>query len=212
MPGKQAKVLSPDQLTRFLDHVETLRHPARNRVIVLLSFKAGLRACEIANLRWSMITDVDGNIADAIQLTDDASKTVKNASMGRASGGGRTIPLHPLLGAALERIRDDPPRRLAHVAGWPRPTDPVAPSERGGPFSPNAIALWFVLRYRELNFVGASSHSGRRTFITGAARMILRAGGSLRDVQMLAGHRSLQVTQTYIEADAPAQRRLVNLL
>src|SRR2546430_1392848 len=59
---------------------------------------------------------------------------------------------------------------------------------------------------------GCSSHSGRRTFITRAARLVHKAGGSLRDVQLLAGHRSIQTTQRYIDGDTDAQRKLVSLI
>jgi integrase/recombinase XerD len=208
--GRQAKILSPQELALLLADAATSRNPTRDRLIILLSFKAGLRACEIANLSWSMVTDASGNVADSIALTDAASKTVKNRNMRRSSGGGRNIPIHPMLARALELMRDDPPRRFARL-DWPRPTDPVCPSEQGR-YSPNAIAVWFHLKFKKLNLQGASSHSGRRTFITGAARAIIRAGGSLRDVQELAGHRSLYVTQRYIEPDAPAQRRIVNML
>ena len=54
--------------------------------------------------------------------------------------------------------------------------------------------------------------SGRRTFITNASRTISTVGGSLRDVQILAGHSTLSTTQRYIEADAEAQRRVVDLV
>jgi len=60
--------------------------------------------------------------------------------------------------------------------------------------------------------VGCSSHSGRRTFITRAARKIVEAGGSLRDVQQLAGHASLATTQRYIEGDTDAKRRVVAMI
>jgi integrase len=88
----------------------------------------------------------------------------------------------------------------------------VIKSERGEAMSPGGVVNWFRSFYAKLGLQGCSSHSGRRTFITLAARRVARAGGSIRDVQMLAGHRSLKHTQAYIEADSAAQRRLVSLL
>ena len=70
----------------------------------------------------------------------------------------------------------------------------------------------FSAWYRDLGFSGCSSHSGRRTFVTNAARKISTVGGSLRDVQALAGHANLATTQRYIEADAEAQQRIVQLV
>jgi integrase/recombinase XerD len=99
--GKQAKVLRKSELQRFLNHVSHTRHPERDRVMVLLSFKAGLRAKEIASLTWSMLTTATGELADAIALPNRASK---------GKGGGRTIPLHNDLRAALaslKAVRDD---------------------------------------------------------------------------------------------------------
>lgn len=78
--------------------------------------------------------------------------------------------------------------------------------------TPLSIVVWFNRVYRELSLAGCSSHSGRRTFITRAARLVHQAGGSLRDVQLLAGHRSIQTTQRYIDGDSDAQRKLVSLL
>ena len=66
--------------------------------------------------------------------------------------------------------------------------------------------------YAGLGMVGCSSHSGRRSFVTRAARRISEVGGSLRDVQMLAGHASLSTTAKYIEHDADAQRKVVALI
>ena len=92
-----------------------------------------------------------------------------------------------------------------------RPSPFVVMSERGGPTTAAVVVNKFAGWYRALGFVGASSHSGRRTFITNAARRISTVGGSLRDVQILAGHSVSGTTQRYIEADGLAQRRVVDL-
>ena len=91
-------------------------------------------------------------------------------------------------------------------------TGPVIRSERGGPMTPVSIVNWFAIAYRAVGLEGCSSHSGRRTFITRAARLVHKAGGSLRDVQLLAGHRSIQTTQRYIDGDSDAQRKLVAMI
>ena len=93
-----------------------------------------------------------------------------------------------------------------------RGTGPVVLSERGYAMTPLSIVVWFARAYRAVGLEGCSSHSGRRTFITRAARLVHKAGGSLRDVQLLAGHRSIQTTQRYIDGDTDAQRKLVSLI
>ncbi len=93
-----------------------------------------------------------------------------------------------------------------------RPSPFVITTERSTSTSSQAIVNLFSRWYRGLGFVGCSSHSGRRTFITNAARKISTVGGSLRDIQMLAGHSNLSTTQRYIEAHAEAQRRIVELV
>lgn len=85
-------------------------------------------------------------------------------------------------------------------------------SERSDGMSAQAIVNLFWRWYRHIGFDGCSSHSGRRTFITNTARKILTVGGSLRDVQMLAGHTNLRTTQRYIEANPEAQVRIVELV
>jgi integrase/recombinase XerD len=164
--------------------------------MVLLTFKGGLRACEVANLRWSMVTTATGELADAISLPNRASK---------GKGGGRTIPLHDDLRAALASL-------MAVRGDKVRPHLPVVYSERANGYSANAVAVWFLTRFREAGIEGASSHSGRRTFITSAAKKITEAGGSLRDIQELAGHASLATTQRYIQGDSAAKRNVIGLI
>ena len=88
----------------------------------------------------------------------------------------------------------------------------VITSERSEKTPAPVIVNLFAHWYRALGFRGCSSHSGRRTFITTAARKISTVGGSIRDVQVLAGHAALSTTQRYIEADVEAQRRVVELI
>jgi len=49
MPGKQAKVVTPHMLRRMLRRTSSAPFPVRDRVMILLSVKAGLRACEMVN-------------------------------------------------------------------------------------------------------------------------------------------------------------------
>jgi integrase/recombinase XerD len=191
MPGKQAKILSIGDVNDLLVFASCTRHHLRNRVIVLLAAKAGLRAGEIANLTWDMVLDPTGGIGSVIELRDHAAK----------NGGGRLIPAHPELRRALATYRT-----LSTGSG------PLIRSERGGPMTPLSIVVWFNRAFRNIGLNGCSSHSGRRTFITRAARLVHRVGGSLRDVQSLAGHRSIQSTQRYIDGDTDAQHKLVAMI
>jgi integrase len=191
MAGKQAKTLSTDHIDDLLFFAERSRHPLRNRLVVLLSVKAGLRAAEIAKLSWDMVLGPSGEVGVAMELQDKIAK----------KRGGRSIPLHAELREALIEAR-----QLCRGQG------PVIQSERGGAMTPMSIVVWFSRAYETLGLEGCSSHSGRRTFITRAARLVHKAGGSLRDVQLLAGHRSIQTTQRYIDGDSDAQRRLVALI
>jgi integrase/recombinase XerD len=88
----------------------------------------------------------------------------------------------------------------------------VITTERSPHTSAQAVVNMFKRWYRDLGLMGCSSHSGRRTFITNAAKKISTVGGSLRDVQALAGHSSLAVTQRYIDGDNEARRKIVDLL
>jgi integrase len=191
MLGKQAKILSDDNIRDLLAFTTLTRNPTRNRVMVLLSVKAGLRAGEIANLTWAMVTDPVGEIGTVLALEDRIAK----------KKSGRVIPLHSDLADGLATLRN--------MTGG---NGPVIGSERDTAMAPLSIVNWFTIAYRAIGLTGCSSHSGRRTFITRAARLVHKAGGSLRDVQILAGHRSIQTTQRYIDGDTDAQRRLVALI
>ncbi len=194
---KQAKTLSDVQLRSVLSYVaHSRRNRERDRVIVLLSFMAGLRAIEIASLTWAMVTDSAGEVAESLALTNHASK---------GKGGGRAIALHPSLRAALVTLHARPDLNTA-------PDAPVVYSERCDAMSAATVVNWFDRTYRALGIQGASSHSGRRTFVTKIAKRAVEAGGSLRDVQQLAGHASLTTTQRYIEGDSEAKSKMISMI
>ena len=193
MAGKQAKTLSDADLRKLVRLARRGRYPERDLVTVLLSVKAGLRACEIAGLSWAMVLDANGRIAPFLEVRDGISKRRR----------GRIVPLNDKLRSALLAL---------HRYSSPERADPVIESERGGHMCPMAVVNWFARFYRNGGLAGCSSHSGRRTFITNAARMVHKVGGSLRDVQQLAGHASLSMTQRYIEGHTQAKRALVNLI
>jgi integrase/recombinase XerD len=191
MSGKQANIITPSMLKQMLTWASRSSFPERDRAIILLSAKAGLRACEIAGLNWSMVLDARGRVSETIQIHDSIAK----------KRGGRRIPMHP-----------DLRRALVILTQKSEPIGPVIRSHRGSHLKANSIVNWFVALFKELGFDGCSSHSGRRSIITFAARNIHRSGCSLRDVQLLAGHRSIETTERYIDGDTSGQRKLVTLV
>jgi integrase/recombinase XerD len=192
--GRQSKVLSKKQIAAVSGYLKDRRNGLRNQTVFLLSVKAGLRAKEIADLEWGMVLNSDGVVGKEIHLTNGASK---------GHNGGRVIPLHPDIRLNLTEL---------HQKSRGSGRDRVITSERSNAVSSQTIINMFQVWYRDLGLEGCSSHSGRRTFITQCARQISTVGGSLRDVQYLAGHSSLQTTQRYIEGDSKSRVRVVGLL
>jgi integrase len=192
--GKQAKTLTPAQVARVLNEVKLGLYPERDRVMVLLSVNAGLRAVEISKVTWGMVLDAGGNIGDVLELRDRATK---------GETGGRQVPLCAELRAALQALKGDV---------TPDADARVIHSQRDMGLSAGSITVWFHRLYNRLGLKGASSHSGRRTFVTELAKTIVAHGGSLRDVQQLAGHASLATTQRYIEGSSDAKRSAIEAL
>lgn len=170
--SKQAKILSDKQVGAVLRELGNQRYPARDRTMFLLSIKAGMRAIEIARVTWNMVTD-----AERARKQDLKRKR-----------GGRIIPVHPDLKSALiALLRERDEQARANLS--------VIFSERARGLSAGAVTVWFFRLYTGLNMVGCSSHSGRRTFLTKAARRVSEVGASLRDFQQLAGHANLATTR-----------------
>ena len=157
--ANEQKYFRPQTSDDLLVFASCTRHPLRNAVIVLLSAKAGLRAGEIANLTWDMLVDATGALSGLIELADSAAK----------KGSGRSIPIHPDLAAALAAWRQVATAMLTMSSRRSAAARMTALS----------IVVWFNRAFKNIGLKGCSSHSGRRTFVTRAARVVHKAGGSL---------------------------------
>ena len=178
---KQARALDDRRIKQALDAVKN----DRERAMVLLSIKAGLtgQGDRRANLGSHRLADEDPATQD-----DEGQQAAPRTNGGRPCEDA-------------EGLREVSTSKKAHVFTNTQ-------SRPGQALTPNAVAAWLRDLYqRKLGWTGYSSHSGRRTFVTKVARKISEAGGSLRDVQALAGHESLQTTQRYIDVDPEAQKR-----
>ncbi len=187
--------MTPAQIKGALSFIRTTRQPERNRVMFLLSCRAGLRAVEISKVTWAMVMDATGNLSDRINLENSATKGKK---------GGRTIYMkRELIGALADLLEECPPHQ---------PGQTIIRSERGAPMQRHSVVKWFGRLFESIGFYGCSSHSGRRTFGTTAARKIVQAGGSVEDVRILMGHKHLSTTQKYIDSNEDAKRKVVEML
>lgn len=165
-------------------------HSIRDQVMILLSFKAGLRSQEIAGLDWADVCDAEGKVrTDALEVPADIAK----------KGRARTVPMNPHLQVVLEQLRMQRPNDTGVIYGIGRGRTRMTPP---------AIQMWFHRLYEANNFEGCSSHSGRRTFITRLAQKAGTHDCSIRDVQRLAGHASMATTEAYIDF-SPNVGRLV---
>lgn len=189
MSGK-AKTLTSEQFSRVLGYVvKYSREACRDAVILLLSFRAGLRVAEIAGLSWNDITDAFGEVR-----TDNL--TVPNSIAKK--GSGRTVPMHPELHEGLCRLKEAMgPQRTRRRDPVIQAAKPNISGDRR--MRANTLQRYISRLYESMGLSGCSSHSGRRTFVTQTARLASLHGCSIKDVQRLAGHKYIDTTERYIE-------------
>ena len=188
---KQAKVLTAKEMKRLLAVLTGDRHSERNRLAVMLSHFAGLRVGEIAALRVRDILDAQAQVRDQVRLNPAYTK----------GGVARTIFVNKRLQREIRRYLDTFPALLA-------PESALLRSQKGGPFSANTLCQLFGELYRRAGIDGASSHSGRRGFITKLAHN----GISAKVIMELAGHKHLGTTQRYIDVTDEMKRAAVEIL
>ena len=189
--SKHAKTVTTQELRRVLDHVATRKHAARNRLLVMTSHLAGLRASELANLRVGDVVDQDGRVRNEIRLRAEETK----------GGEARTV-------FVSERLQKE-------IAGYVKTSPAQSPTSKlfytqkrhADGFTANTMTQFFWHLYRAAG-IEASSHSGRRYFIT----KMSAAGVSARAIMALAGHKNLATTQRYIDVHDDMLRKAVELV
>jgi integrase/recombinase XerD len=186
---KQAKTLNERELQRLLDFVQKTKNAKRNRAILLLTHLAGMRIGEVAAVRVCDILRSDGTLRDEINLS--AAQTKGNSS--------RTVLLSERMQAEMAaymqtlRVLDSKQALFA--------------TQRSAAFTANSLTQVVNGIYRQAGFDGASSHSGRRTFLTNLAEK----GVSTRVMMALAGHKNMATTQRYIDLRPGVLRNAVEL-
>ena len=187
---RQAQTLTDAQLRRVLHYCRSRRHPLRDETIILTSFYAGLRAIEIAALKYADVYDEQGSVRDQFTLRATQSK------------GGRTRTVY--IGSKLKRALKEYQASIVRN----RENMPLFPSQKGGHFSANTMCQLFLDIYKACGLRDASSHSGRRTYITKLANK----GVGVRLLAELAGHSHISTTQRYIDVNAEQMKEAVELL
>ncbi|MES2578990.1 MAG: site-specific integrase [Pseudomonadota bacterium] len=187
----QAKSLTISQLEQVLDSIKPTRYSARDRAMILLSFWSGMRVGEIAALKISDVLTLEGTIMDEIRLKPEQTKG-KN---------------HRMVMIGLKLCNE-----LNIYISTLDPTDDSKPlfisQKTRKKFNPNALVQKFRRMYESAGIYGATSHSGRRTFIT----QLANKGISVRVLQSLAGHKSIVTTQLYIDVNDEMKRTAVNMV
>ena len=188
----QAKTLTKEELTHVLDHIRTRRFAPRNRAMMLLTHLAGLRIGEVACLRWSDVMNLDGTVKEEIRLLPDMTK-------GRHA---RTVFVSAKLKAELQAYAEQ-----AKCVDRNYPFFASQKSIRAG-FNANSLAQTFALLYEGAGVEGASSPSGRRTFLSNLANK----GTAIHILKTLAGHRSISTTAAYLYSSPSQLKAAVELV
>lgn len=189
---KQAKLLNQAEFKRLAAVIDSKRHASRNHTVVALSFFAGLRACEIAGLKVGDAYDLSGAVRDTIYLSAAQTK----------GSEGNTVLVNRKLAAALKRYACSYPAHVKH------PDAPLIYSAKGNGFTAQTIVNMFASLYKAAGIDGASSHSGRRQFVTTLADK----GINPRVVQVLVRHKHLNTTMRYIDVNDAKLRKAVEMV
>ena len=186
----QAKTLTPTEIDQVMTFIAAHSFPLRNRVMLLAGLWSGMRVGEIASLSVADVMNGDGSIKAEVRLTAEQTK-------GRQP---RTVFLP-------QKLRDELAAYMA-LRTDAKPEHPLFVTAGRKRFSANVMAQHFHYLFKRAGIAGASSHSMRRSFITNLATK----GIGVRVLASLAGHRSIAVTQRYIDVNDEMKRNAVELI
>lgn len=190
---KQAKVLNQEELKRLLKIVKFTRHKDRNRIIVLLSFLAGLRACEIAQLRVKDVMSASNELKDTIYLQKWQTKGKSDQQVVVSETLRKEIGLYI---SKHKYLLNDREGRL------------LRSQKTCNGFNSQSIQSLFRTLYSDAHIENASSHSGRRTLLTN----LCSKGVNVRLIQKIARHSSLSTTQKYLDISEDKLRNAIDLV
>jgi integrase/recombinase XerD len=186
----QAKTLTQNEIDQVLRYISTKKMGYRDRVIFLMTLWSGMRIKEVASLRIRDVRSEDGSIKGEIRLTPEMTK-------------GR----HARVVFIPEKLKTELEQYLANRS-TKFPDLPLFHTTTGKAFSANLLCQHFYWLYKAAGVSGASSHSGRKTFLTTLANK----GISIHILASLAGHRNIAVTSRYLIANDELKRNAVELV
>jgi len=190
--AKQAKTLNQNEIRKVLDYTATRKHSIRNRCLVLTTFLSGMRCGEVASLRYCDVVNADGTIKNEIRLRAENTKTNE----------ARTVFVNDKLRKEFEKYVSAYKPKDVNVKFF------YSQKRESNGFTPNTLTQFFHYLYKRAGVDGASSHSGRRTFITNLATK----GVGVRVLMSLAGHKNISTTQCYIDVNDDMKRSAVELI
>ena len=187
----QAKTLNKTEIKQLLDVTNSCsRYPLRDATMLMFTHLCGLRVGEVAALRFDDVVDANDNIRD--EMTLDAART--------KSKRARKIFLPKQM---QRQLRDyvGSVRRIP-VHGY------LFSTQKQSHFSANTATQHLQRLYARAGITGASSHSGRRTWLT----TLSQKGVSVFVLADMAGHASIQTTQRYVTVNDEMKRNAAELI
>ena len=166
------------------------RHSERNRAMLLFTHLCGMRIGEVVTLRVNDVIDDNGGVKGERRLCAEQTK-----------GSRARVVLVPM------RMRKEIKRYLEHLVVRSR-SDFLFRTQKSHSFSSNSATQLLQRIYERSGHKGATSHSGRRSFITELASK----GVGVRVLAELSGHRSIATTQRYIDVNDDMLRKAVELV